>query len=192
MRDHGAAPGEWGESWSEVMGRAQAGDMRAREALLGSVTPFVRSIAWRSLRNATDVEEVVQEVLLTIHQIADSYDRDRPFAPWLVAIARRRVVDRIRANKNHMKRMDALAQDMLLQPAWTPSPFEIDEYGELYQAIAALPKRQRQAIRMLKLKQMSLKEAAAATGLSIAALKVSSHRAIKGLQAAMRPVECCP
>jgi len=88
--------------------------------------------------------------------------------------------------------MHALAQEMLLQPASSPSPFEIDEYCDLYQAIAALPKRQRQAVRMLKLKQMSLKEAAAATGLSIAALKVSSHRAIKGLQATMRPVECCP
>src|SRR5262249_15308721 len=64
-----------------------------------------------------------------------------------------------------------------------------DSYGdseELRQAIQALPKGQRSAIELLKLREMSLKEAAQATGLSISALKVSVHRAIKTLRASLQ------
>jgi RNA polymerase sigma-70 factor, ECF subfamily len=52
----------------------------------------------------------------------------------------------------------------------------------LGKAIERLPPEQRQAIRLLKLNEMSLKEAAEASGRSIAALKVATHRAIKGLR----------
>jgi RNA polymerase sigma-70 factor (ECF subfamily) len=45
---------------------------------------------------------------------------------------------------------------------------------------------QRQAVELLKLKEMSLKEAAAATGRSVAALKVATHRAIKNLRTILR------
>jgi len=49
-----------------------------------------------------------------------------------------------------------------------------------------LPPGQRQALELLKLKEMSLKEASAATGLSITALKVATHRALKSLRLVMQ------
>jgi RNA polymerase sigma-70 factor (ECF subfamily) len=52
----------------------------------------------------------------------------------------------------------------------------------LRQAIDSLPQSQRQAITLLKLKEMSLKEAEAASGISIAALKVATHRGVKSLR----------
>ena len=55
----------------------------------------------------------------------------------------------------------------------------------LRRAVRSLPKGQRTAIELLKLREMSLKEAAAASGMSIGALKVSVHRAIKTLRASL-------
>ena len=54
---------------------------------------------------------------------------------------------------------------------------------ELSRAIATLPPGQREAIELLKLRELSLKEAARTSGRSIAALKVNVHRAIKALKA---------
>ena len=53
---------------------------------------------------------------------------------------------------------------------------------ELEKAIDELPPMQRQAIQLLKLKEMSLKEASTASGMSIASLKVNVHRAVKSLR----------
>lgn len=52
----------------------------------------------------------------------------------------------------------------------------------LSEAIEKLPPDQREAIKMLKLNEMSLKEAAAASGRSIAALKVATYRALRNLR----------
>lgn len=52
----------------------------------------------------------------------------------------------------------------------------------LHEAIDALPPAQREAIRMLKLEELSLKEVSTMTGASIASLKVATHRAIKNLR----------
>jgi RNA polymerase sigma-70 factor (ECF subfamily) len=54
-------------------------------------------------------------------------------------------------------------------------------------AIEQLPTDQPEAIRLLKLKQISLKEAAMSSGRSVSALEVATHRAIKGLQKILQP-----
>jgi RNA polymerase sigma-70 factor (ECF subfamily) len=58
-----------------------------------------------------------------------------------------------------------------------------EELGEL---LRLLPPRQREALESLKLKEMSLAEASAASGQSVAALKVNTHRALKALRALMQ------
>jgi RNA polymerase sigma-70 factor (ECF subfamily) len=63
-----------------------------------------------------------------------------------------------------------------------------ESYGDpeaLRAAVAELPKGQRVAIEMLKFREMSLKEASGASGMSVAALKVAAHRATKALRVAL-------
>jgi RNA polymerase sigma-70 factor (ECF subfamily) len=55
----------------------------------------------------------------------------------------------------------------------------------LARAIEALPPGQRQAVQLLKLQELSLKEASVATGLSVGALKVATHRAMASLRRAL-------
>jgi RNA polymerase sigma-70 factor (ECF subfamily) len=172
------------EDWSALMGRAQDGDLRAYTLLLRAILPYLRSLVRRRLADAAEIDEVVQDILLTLHRIRPTYDPARPLAPWLAAIARRRLVDRLRFNSQHARRKRALTEALMIAPEIDPLR-DPDVYLRLYSAIGALPDGQRQAIQLLKLHQMSLKEAAAATGLSIGALKVSSHRGVKRLQQAM-------
>ena len=78
------------------MAAAQDGDRRAYERLLREIVPFVRSIARRRHSSADRVEEVVQDVLLTVHRVRHTYDPNRPFSHWVAMIAQRRSIDALR------------------------------------------------------------------------------------------------
>jgi RNA polymerase sigma-70 factor, ECF subfamily len=172
-----------GRDWSKLMARAQDGDRSAYRALLEDLTPYIRSIAGRCFKEPSDVEDAVQDVLMTIHMVRHAYDPGRPFGPWLLAIANRRIIDRLRGQTRQKAREIALsaAHETFSDVAANFDQANFDE-AALGEAIERLPPEQRQAIRMLKLNEMSLKEAAAASGRSIAALKVATHRAIKSLR----------
>jgi hypothetical protein len=77
--------------WSILMAHAQGGNAEAYRRLLEEITPHTRSLAARWCRDPSDVEDAVQDVLLTVHAIRHTYDPTRPFGPWLVAITNRRM-----------------------------------------------------------------------------------------------------
>ena len=169
--------------WSIYMARAQAGDRDAYRRLLEDVAPYLRSIAARHFRNSGDIEDAVQEVLLTVHAVRHTYDPARPFGPWLVAIANRRVVDGLRRQGRSRAREVALETEHETFAAPEANYHEAaSEARALREAVESLPPGQRDAIRMLKLREMSLKEAAAVSGMTVAALKVATHRAVKRLR----------
>lgn len=168
--------------WSILMARAQDGDGVAYRRLLEEITPYLRSLAVRRHRDPSDVEDAVQDVLLTIHSIRKTYDPARPFAPWLVAIASRRFIDRLRRQGRTRGRETPLTVDHETFSEPETNLQESPNRHELEGAINDLPPRQRQAIRLLKLDGMSLKQAAITSGMSITSLKVNTHRAVKRLR----------
>jgi RNA polymerase sigma-70 factor (ECF subfamily) len=178
-------------NWSDLMARAQDGDREAYRTLLDEMSPYVRSLAGRCFNDPRDVEDAVQDVLLAIHIVRNTYDPARPFGPWLVAIANRRIIDRLRRKARDKAREIALAAEHKTFPA-DAANFQVNSDiarpndGALREAIERLPLEQRQAVELLKLREMSLKEAATATGRSVTALKVATHRAIKNLRAMLR------
>jgi RNA polymerase sigma factor (sigma-70 family) len=133
-------------------------------------------------RDPNDVEDAVQDILLTIHSIRQTYDPARPFGPWLVTIANRRFIDRLRRQGRVRAQETPLTTEHETFSEARANQEESTGRRELEGAIDNLPPRQRQAIRLLKLKEMSLKEAATASGLSITSLKVNTHRALKSLR----------
>ena len=178
-----AAGHEDDRAWAELMAQAQAGDRDAYRRLLTEITPYLRALAQRQHRDSRDVEDSVQDILLTIHSIRHTYDPARPFKPWLVAIGRRRIIDRVRVNARGRLRETELTQEheTFSEPATNMHEVQSDS-RRLRQAMESLPAGQREAIRLLKLEEKSLKEASAESGMSIAALKVSVHRAVKALR----------
>jgi RNA polymerase sigma-70 factor (ECF subfamily) len=168
------------------MGAAQAGDRAAYTRLLREITPFIRSLLRRHCSHRQDIEEMVQDTLLTLHRVRQTYDPRRPFSPWLGAIVARRGIDGLRRRTRvarHETSTESEGYETFADPAANNDIEALrarDEVGELLQR---LPARQREALEALKLREMSLVEASAASGQSVAALKVNTHRALKALRA---------
>jgi RNA polymerase sigma factor (sigma-70 family) len=176
-------PGDHDLDWTILMGRAQAGDRDAYKRLLEGVTPYVRNLAIRRGCDPNEAEDAVQDILLTVHAVRQTYDPARPFGPWLVTIANRRIIDRLRQQRRLKWREAAFLGDReTFLARETNMDEETGRRRDLAAAVESLPPGQRQAIRMLKLEEMSLKDAAAASGMSVAALKVATHRALKNLR----------
>jgi RNA polymerase sigma-70 factor (ECF subfamily) len=169
-----------------LMRAAQKGDADAYRALLTAVTPRIRRVvrARRGFLGVADTEDLVQDVLLSVHAVLATYDSSRPFMPWLLAIVRNRLAD---AGRRYGRQHAHETQVDDLQVTFGEITTNTTEEGPgdveaLEQAIRALPAGQRQAIELLKLRDMSLKEASAVTGTSVTALKVATHRAMLSLR----------
>jgi RNA polymerase sigma factor, sigma-70 family len=172
--------------WAILMARAQTGDASSYRRLLSEITPYLRSLAAAAHRDPLDVEDTVQDVLLSIHSVRHTYDPVRPFGPWLVAIAQRRIVDRLRRQGRRASREVPVSDEH--ETFFSPSANYLEEGLDaqaVREAVGRLPSGQREAVRLLKLEEMSLREAAGVTGLSIAALKVATHRGLKNLRKLM-------
>jgi RNA polymerase sigma-70 factor (ECF subfamily) len=184
-----ANPAENGDCLGALMALAQAGDRTAYDRLLRQCAEIIR----RAIRRRypylakVDAEDLVQDVLLSLHSVRATYDASRPFLPWLMTITRNRTADMARRYARRCAREVAVET--------YPETFDEsgantvdDAYGDaeaLRQAMRALPQGQQVAIELLKLREMSLKEASEASGMSIGALKVATHRATHALRAVL-------
>lgn len=175
-----------------LMRAAQAGDRDAYRTLLREIAPMVRRIVHGRFPFLAreEAEDLVQDILLAIHAVRATYDPARPFLPWLVAIARHRAADM--ARRYARKRGREVAVDVLPETSAEDGTNPEEGYGDveaLRRAVSTLPEGQRIAIELLKIKEMSLKEASSVSGMSIGALKVATHRATRALRVALGPKE---
>jgi RNA polymerase sigma factor (sigma-70 family) len=175
-------------SFESLMQAVQGGDAQAYVHLLKEITPRLQRMVRQQRRflAAADIDDIVQEILISLHAVRATYDPRRPFMPWLMAIARNRLAD---SGRRHARQS---AHEVLVDELPVTFPDEgtniVDIYGDpeaLRRAIKALPSGQRKAVEMVKLREMSMKEAAAVSGTSIGALKVSVHRAMTTLRKAL-------
>ncbi len=168
-----------------LMCLAQAGDRAAYRDLLRQAARLLRRALKRRNRylGDSDIEDSTQDILLAVHIARATYDGERPFVPWLMAIARFRAVDMTRRCARRSAR-EILVDEYPETSELAETNNTEEAYGDpeaLHHAMRDLPQGQRTAIELLKLRELSLKEAAAASGMSIAALKVATHRATRTL-----------
>jgi RNA polymerase sigma-70 factor, ECF subfamily len=80
---------------ASLMRAVQAGDANAYVKLLKEIMPRVRHVvrSQRKFLKTEDIEDLVQDVLLSLHAVRGTYDPQRPFMPWLLAITRNRLAD---------------------------------------------------------------------------------------------------
>jgi RNA polymerase sigma-70 factor, ECF subfamily len=173
--------------WQRLLTTAQTGDQRAYATFLKEAAVFIRVIARRYHRDAGAVEDVVQETLLTLHRIRQTYEPGRPVEPWVAAVAKARAIDALRA-RTRRAAVEKETSDATLAVADTASAADKqhETRTEIASALAALPPGQRAAIRMLKIEELSLAEASAKSGQSVPALKSLLHRAMLSLRASLK------
>jgi RNA polymerase sigma-70 factor (ECF subfamily) len=174
---------------SSLMRSAQDGDSAGYAKLLQEIAPLVRqAIRWRlPFLQPQDVEDLLQDVLLSLHAARATYDPARPFLPWLKAIVRNRIADGARRYTRRVANevaCDPLPETSAGEEENIPTAGYRDGQA-LKRALADLPPGQRRAIELTKLQEMSLREAAAVSGTSVGALKVAVHRGIGALRKAL-------
>lgn len=172
-----------------LMRRAQAGDGEAYRTLLSEVALRMRRIVRHRAPwlDPADTEDMVQDILLSLHQGRATWDPDRPFLPWIVTIARARLADNARRYSRRAA-LDLAVRDLAETFGDGPTNRHAEGVVNLLsvrKAMTGLTPAEKQAVELLRLREMSLAEAAEASGSTVAALKVAMHRAMRKMKATL-------
>jgi RNA polymerase sigma-70 factor, ECF subfamily len=173
------------ERWSREMVAVQNGDAAAYARLLHGILPFLRAVIRRQHVPHDQIDDVVQDTLLSIHRVRHTYDPSRPLSPWLAAIARHRALDS-RRRRAKVETAEVAAPELLatLPDTSASNQVEMDEEHDwLKRAVGTLTYKQREAVELVKLRRLSVAEAASTSGQSPGAIKVNVHRALQALRA---------
>ena len=169
----------------DLLLRGLDGDAAAYHAFLGEPSRHLRGfLRVRLARLPDDVEDLVQETLLAVHNQRHTYDSGQPLTAWIHAIARYKLVDLLRRRAGREQLNDPLDEEL---DVFAVSDHDADDARrDLGKLLQQLPDRQRLPIVHMKLEGLSVSETARATGMSEAAVKVGVHRGLKALAALIR------
>lgn len=160
--------------------RGNQGDSLAYKAALQLIAARLRRFYIRRLLNMPDdVEDLVQETLLALHLQRASYDNSLPVSSWVYSIARHKLVDLWRRRGRKESLNDSF--DELDESKHPIADTEMTAARDLNVLLNRLPEAQQQAILLIKIEGLTMEEASARSGVSVAALKVQVHRALKKL-----------
>ena len=159
---------------------ALAGEEHAYHAFLGELAAHLRGYLRKRLyQRPDDVEDLVQECLLAVHNQRHTYDPDQPLTAWVYAIARYKWIDHLRRGANREVAVPDFDDETSL---WATAATEAaDARRDLAKLLDRLPERQRLPIVYVKIEGLSVAEAAQRTGMSVTAVKVAVHRGLKAL-----------
>lgn len=151
--------------------------MDGKEAgrLAEKYAPAVYRLAYAHGGNAADAEDVMQDVFLRLLTKAPVFRDDDHAKAWLLRVAVNRARDLLRA---------ARRQNVPLEMAENVSAPE-QPAGETLQAVLALPPKLRLVVHLFYYEELSVKEIAAALGISQGAVKARLSRARKQLRASL-------
>jgi RNA polymerase sigma-70 factor (ECF subfamily) len=163
------------------------GDAAAHKALLSKLSAYLRAYFKGQLvrigRGSADAEDLVQETLIAIHTRRHTYDRSQLLTPWVHAVARYRLVDYLRRTKASVKDVPIEEAEEVMA---NTDASAVESGLDLERLMVQLSPKARQAIQFVKLDGLSVSEAAARSGMSESAIKVSVHRGLKALSLLVR------
>ena len=165
-----------------LMRRAQGGDQRAYAALFRSITPILRAFIIRRIAAQSDTEDVVQNILLSIHRASHTYDSNRPFKIWMFAIARHRLNDYLRQAYKKGEFPNISLEDLTQEISAADVTNEGDRREYLNSLLNKLPEKQKKIVIMMKIEGRTAEETAQTMKMNVSAVKVAAHRAYKKLE----------
>ena len=163
------------------MALALAGDKQAYSRALHQSAQLLRPYLSKRITNKHLIDDVIQEILISIHKARHTYDGKRPFKPWLFAIAKYRLQDYLRTHyKDHLYHAGELTEAEYNLP--TDVTESVLSYESIKEDIGALPKKQAMILHLMHAEGYTAKEVAEQMGMTESAVKVSAHRAYKILK----------
>jgi len=169
----------------DLLVRGLSGDAAAYHAFLKDLGTHLRGfLRVRLQRLPHDVEDLLQETLLAVHNQRHTYDPQQPLTAWVHAIARYKMVDLFRRREGRELLNETLDEESAVF-AYSENE-AADAQRDIGRLLARLPDRQRLPIQHVKLEGLSVAEAAQLTGMSESAVKVGVHRGLKALAEMIR------
>lgn len=172
---------ETGDNLAALMQRSLNGDTQAYAELLKETARLLRPYLSKRIHASTEVDDILQEILISIHKARHTYDGQRPYKPWMYAIAKFRLQDHLRAHySDQLHGAEDLAElEEIL-------PDDVTEAGFNYESISVevekLPEKQAMILRLMHHEGYTSKEVAEKMGMNESAVKVAAHRAYKLLR----------
>jgi RNA polymerase sigma-70 factor (ECF subfamily) len=165
--------------------RGLAGDGAAYHAFLKDLSGFLRAYLRGRLAGIPDeVEDLVQETLLAVHNQRHTYDASQPLTAWVHAIARYKMIDFLRRRAGREAMNDPLDDDD--EFLGTSDEAAREAKRDVATLLAKLPDRHRLPIVHVKIEGLSVAETSKLTGMSESAVKIGIHRGLKALAALIR------
>jgi RNA polymerase sigma-70 factor (ECF subfamily) len=176
----------------QLMARIQARDDAALAALYRRHTPLLRTVISRVVHNEHDVDDLLQEVFLELWNRADHYDEAKGKAlGWIVTLARRRAIDRIRRRQAYARAEERLRLETEHEPQQTrhqgvEEDVNAADRAEIFQRVlATLPEAQREALQLAYFRGLSQREIAAKTGIPLGTIKTRLELAVRKIRTAI-------
>lgn len=170
-----------GDTLEALMSKALAGDRHAYASLLRETSYLLRPYLVKHLNGRSEVEDLLQEILISLHKARHTYDGQRPYKPWVYAIAKFRLQDHLRAHY-----ADQLREAVELSEIEESLQDDVTEAAISYESIQGeiekLPAKQAEILRLLHQQGFTAKEVAQQMGMKESAVKVAAHRAYKVLR----------
>jgi RNA polymerase sigma-70 factor (ECF subfamily) len=167
---------------TKLFQRGLEGDNAAYQSFLKQITPMLRRVVGRKLPNS-DVEDTVQEILISIHKARHTFDGERLIMPWLMAIVGYRITDALRKSYATSRRecvdIDELA-DILADVTE-----DSDSSESINEILEGVPQREQKILTLMHVEGYTAKETGERMGMKESAVKVAAHRAIKKIREKM-------
>lgn len=167
----------------ELARRSQRGDVGAYAELMRRHRRMVFGVAYAILGSADDAEDATQEAFVRAYQALHQHNPDLSFRAWLRRIAANCAV----AKARKQQRRDRLAASRVEMAGGAPGGNPVDDamadelQTHVRRAIQKLPLKQRLAVTLFELDDMTLAQTADAAGCSVGAVKLHLHRARRKL-----------
>lgn len=168
--------------------RALAGDADAYQNFLTQVSTLMRPMLLRLTRSrglaAEQSEDLLQDILLTLHRKRELYRPSLPIVPWINAVAKHRFIDQLRSDQ---RRPILTEWDDAYENIGTQAPtaeFEQTENSNVATdaLLHGLTDRQKKILTLAKVDDVPLAAIATRMQMSVAAVKVSIHRSLKQIR----------
>ncbi|TRZ56818.1 MAG: sigma-70 family RNA polymerase sigma factor [Rhodocyclaceae bacterium] len=164
-----------------LMRKSLEGDKVAYGELLRETGRLLRPFLARRLSFESEAEDVLQEILISIHKARHTYDGKRAYKPWMYAIAKFRLNDYLRVHyADHLRHAEDISdlENILHEDVTEPAI----SYESISGEVLKLPEKQATILQLMHQEGYTSKEVAAKLGMTESAVKVAAHRAYKVLR----------
>lgn len=157
-----------------LMAAASTGDRSAYRQFLAEASGRIRAMLRRKVGADSELEDVLQECLIALHEKRHTLDPGRPVGPWMYAIANYKLIDHWRRRGRSRLVLDDTADIAVAADSFA----DVDVAALLEE----LPDAQAEAIRLTHIEGLTNREASERLGIGVSAMKLRVHRGMLRLK----------